>query len=148
MTLTSNHPASCRTPASAANPAQTTTPTPSEAACHDATATNASETSAMTAIRVQSSRRDVVSSRSSSDGFTERTCISGTTENRSDTSIPTATPCVAALQDTPYWASARIDVEAASASGIPATVKPARNTPSTLPASPNARTCSRYTAMI
>ena len=41
------------------------------------------------------------SSRNSSDGLTSRTCSKGTTENSSDTRMPTPTPWAAALNVTP-----------------------------------------------
>ena len=73
----------------------------SDEACHAVTATSASETTTSATMPSQSLRRRAVSSRSSSDGLMNRTCNSGTIENRSDTSTPIVIPCNAALHDTP-----------------------------------------------
>ena len=73
--------------------------------------------------RTQSRGWGVASSRSSSDGLTNRTCSSGTTENSSDTSTPMPMPCSAALHVTPYCASARSDADEPSASGMAPTAR-------------------------
>ena len=91
-------------------------------------------------MRVQSHACVLVSSRSSSDGLTRRTWSSGTTENSTETSTPTAMPCTAALQVTPYSTSVSSVAEPLSARGMAATAARANPTPRRLPARPSATT--------
>ena len=72
-------------------------PTRSDAACHAVSATSAADTTIDRADLRPVAPAARVSSRSSSDGLTSRTCSSGTTENSSDTSTPMPIPCSAAL---------------------------------------------------
>jgi len=145
---TSSLPASWRTMATTAKPAHTERPTCSDAACQAVSATRAPDTSTSAAARTQSLAVRTDSSRSKSDGLTSRTCSSGTMENNSETSAPIATPCTAALRVTPYSASARSGAPAASVADRVPTARCARPTPSRLPATPSAITCSRYAPMI
>ena len=74
------------------SPTQTTSADRSDAACHAVSADEREPTRPTIAAmpRPVARRGATVSSRSSSDGLTSRTCSSGTTENSSDTSTPIA----------------------------------------------------------
>ena len=132
-----------RTPAPA-KPAQTTRPTRSDAACQAVSATSAARHQRRSRRMPTQSRGCAIdSSRSSSDGLTNRTCSSGTIENSSDTSTPIADAlqrraprhAVLALRQQRRRRRAERERNGADGERAPAA------TPSRLPARPSVSTC-------